>query len=235
MKTKTGKIISRLLIALLLIAIPAVVVWAVAPPDNATVDGKLDPDNEYNEEDCEEYGPDNNPGLVQQGDYSKCYGRYVPSEGLYICNDWYLPEENYDPNDECDGMNQFDWTDKGFSPNFKYWRIQVHGDSTVNVKWRWQGGGPSWTEITNPNADGWEQATGYVTSKNDPNTEHPIWELLIPESEMSEDGPIVVGIVDPKYIDPNDCPSAEDPEYAPAPPIDSNDFDDWYPTGGGGC
>lgn len=224
MKTKTGKTLSRVLIALSLIAIPAMVVWALVP-DEPIVDGKLDPDNEYNEEGCDGYDPGNNPGVVQTGDYSKCYSRGIPGSGggFYICNDWYDPNEGYDPNG-CDGYNIFSWTDTGPNP-YMHWQLKIHDNNDITLQQRENTEESQWQNV-DPNILGWEQASGYTTSQNDLSTEHPIWELKIPHDAISDY--VTVGIIDPKWIDPNACPSGWEPHgYGSAPsPI--------YPQGGGG-
>ncbi len=240
MKSKKMK---TMLFALLILTAITLVVWAVAPPSSPTVNGKLDPDNEYNEEGGSppaDYD-DNNPGIVQHGDFSYCYGRYIPDEGFYICNDWFISPDNYDPNDPnnlCNGANQFDWTDKTGGKPYDYWRIRVLGDGSILVLYR-ERGDPDWAV---QDISEWESATSKETSKNDPNVAHPVWELLIPKSVIAED--IIVGVIDPIHQEPDlECPEepTEDPNYtwepnsppeaistdSNTPPFEAADFPNW--------
>jgi hypothetical protein len=175
MRTKTGKILSRVLIVLLLIAIPALVIWAIAPPNKPTVDGKLDPDNEYNYPGCDNYASGNNPGTKEMGSYSYLYTRLIPNEGFYVLNDWDRPVTNYDPNDPDgnDGFNIFTWT-----VGTTNWRMMVFGNGTADIEKKV---GSNWEDV-DPNS--FKTATGYYTSENDPNTAHPIWEFKLPQEAV---------------------------------------------------
>ena len=175
-------------------------------PEHPFVSGTLTPDQEYDE--IQVYP--NGTGRVGVGAFSKLYDRYVEGYGWYILNDWYLPEEDYDPDDTCDGYNIFDFTDTGYSPWYKYWRVKVHGDGGITLQTKMQ----NEEEWTDADTTGWETATSYDLSKNryEP---HPIWELKIPESIIR--GNIILGLLDPKAIDPLNCPEGwTPPNYGPA-------------------
>jgi hypothetical protein len=181
------------------------VVLAAYPQDAPTVNGVLDA-NEYTE-----YG--NNPAWEQDGNFSTLYTKYItegdPNTGLYVCNDWWNPDEPYNPKTECDGMNQYDWTDMGQSP-YMHWRIKVYGNKdgnqAIEVWKRENQQGKPWDL---QDCNGWYHAVGYGTSPEHPTVEHPIWELRIPDSVITSN--IKVGLVDPKNVDPNNCPPVEDP------------------------
>jgi hypothetical protein len=150
-----------------------------------------------------------NGETIQQGSYSRLYAKYVSGKGLYMCNDWYIPEE--DPKDQCDAMNQFDWTDTKPSPD-RYWRIIVHGNiedfdnpmDAITVKTRINDGSSQWAEPEN--IDAWEAYIGYHDSVNS-EAEHYIWELLIPSTIISSE--LRVGLFDPKSTTVGDCPTTE--------------------------
>jgi len=221
MRTKTGKILLRVLIALALITVPALVVWAVAPPDKPTVDGKLDPDNEYNDPNGEDYNPNNHPGTELRGTFGFLYTRHIPNNqaepGFYMCNDWSDPCESYDPNDpnNCDGYNIFVWTQANTTIN---WRLRVYGNGTIYIE-KQANLYSEWYEV-DPNTPGFVSAAGYDTSRNDPDTRHPIWELLIPNVCLGPYNPVYTS--DPKSEpvdagDPNCIINWSPPDYGNAP------------------
>ncbi len=233
MKTKKGKIALKALIASTAIAVLVVIVWAAVPP-YPTVDGMLSGGNESEEE----YDYPGGAGLRQDGPFSACYGRYIGNQGsenngFYICNDWYDPCDNYDPDEDCNAVNMFWWTESG-SPS-QYWRVVLHPDETCTLWEKYNDGQDNW-EIVDTN--GWDVFTGYNTSFNDPDVEHPIWELRIPPEHCTAN--MVVGAIDPKAADQEDCPP-NDPNtvlgqnngdpinsmYGRAPDWDSEDFEDW--------
>ncbi len=200
-----SKLTIKVLMLMAVFAMASSTAWAVP-----VVDGDLDPNDEYPAE------------SELDGNFSKTYSEYVVSDGFYIINDWFDPCTNYDPNDYCDpndpecdpndpndpqgcdAYNIFTWTDEDPNP-WHYWRIKCHGNGAGTLEWRPNDDNPptDWEEI-DPDTEGFETATGYNTTKNDPTTPHPIWELKIPYTHISAD--IEVGMKDPKWVDPNDCP-----------------------------
>ncbi len=234
MKTKKGKIALKALIASLAIAALVVIVWAAVPP-YPTVDGMLESE--------EEYDYPGGAGLRQEGVYSYCYGRYIGNQGsehngFYICNDWYAPEENYDPDEGCNAVNMFWWTEPQEGPD-QYWRVILHPDETCTLWEKLNDGVDTWEMV---DTSDWDVATGYNTSCNDPEVEHPIWELRIPPEHCTAD--MMVGAIDPKKADKEDCPSTDpievlgenngdpiDPDYGLTPDWDSDDFENWGENG----
>lgn len=204
------KLVTKIMIS---IAVFVIASSAMATP---VVDANLSPDDEY---------PVNSE---MDGNYSKTYSEYVIDDGFYILNDWYKPVENFDPNegyacdpndpacedpnetDGCDGYNVFEWTDTEPNPDV-YWKIMCHGNGEGTVKKKKNAVGEPWiyVNLDDPNdpnyIEGFETAAGYNTSKNEPDNPHPIWEIKIPYTAISAN--IEVGMIDPKEIDPNDCPS----------------------------
>ncbi len=236
MKTKKGKIALKALIASLAIAALVVIVWAAVPP-YPTVDGMLSGGNESEEE----YDYPGGAGLRQgtEETFSYCYGRYIGNQGtehngFYICNDWYAPEENYDPDEGCNAVNMFWWTELE-SPFNQYWRVVLHPDETCTLWEKYNNATDNWEIV---DTSGWDVATGYNTSCNNPDVEHPIWELRIPPEHCTAD--VMVGAVDPKSANLGDCPPTEpndvlgqnngdpiDPDYGRPPDWDSEDFPNW--------
>lgn len=238
MKTKKGKIALRALIASLAIAVLVVIVWA-AVPDYPTVDGMLSGGNESEEE----YDYPGGAGMRQDGIYSACYGRYIGDQesghnGFYICNDWHDPCENYVPDEDCNAVNMFFWTEPG-SPSSQYWRVVLHPDETCTLWTKLNQVGSNW-QIADTN--GWDVSTGYNECVHKPDTKHPIWELRIPPEHCTAD--MEVGSVDPKEADPGDCPPTDpnvvlgqdpydpiDPDFGRAADWYSEDFNNWGEDG----
>lgn len=236
MKTKKGKIALKALIASLAIAVLVAIVWA-AVPDYPTVDAMLETEEEY----------DIGGAGLKQGSaetFSYCYGRYIGDQGsehngFYICNDWWNPEENYVPDEECNAVNMFWWTEKE-SPYNQYWRVILHPDETCTLWEKYNNSQDTWQLV---DTSGWDVSTGYNESCNDPEVEHPIWELRIPPEHCTAD--MMVGAVDPKRADEGDCPSTDpvevlgennddpiDSDYGRPPNWDSEEFENW---GDDGC
>jgi hypothetical protein len=202
---KDLKIASILFLLAALLLVPTSIALAT-PPAHPWPDGALTPDDEY-----DEYGS----GGWWDGSYGHLYYRYISDQadewnGFYICNDWWDAPQNFDPVEDCDAKvyNRFDWTDTTPNPDM-FWRVNVLSNGNVTV-WQQENTEEATWGVIDTTGQGWKSDTGYHVSKNEPNVQHPIWELLIPDEYITSS--ITVGLIDPKSIDDGDCPDPTDPE-----------------------
>ncbi|HUT31269.1 MAG TPA: hypothetical protein VMX13_15855 [Sedimentisphaerales bacterium] len=136
----------------LLVILGAVASTTWADP---TVDGLFSPGNEYTS--------------YQNGVYSRCYHYTAANGDFYIFNDWYNPDNNFDPMTFCD-YNVFTWA----SPSDYRLLVRCGGGGWLQ---RWNGS--NWVA-----ASGTQQASNYTGTPMD-GSPHPVWEIKIPNTQVN--------------------------------------------------
>lgn len=138
-----------------------VLFWALTSTASAvpTVDGEFDPYNEYT-------------GPPQTGDFSSCWS-YNDGGDLYIFNDWFTADENYDPATD-DDYNIFTWD------GVANWRLKVRADGTGIIQ---RNIGGVWTDQSPGDL---EEESNYTTTPDHIGVCWPVWEIKIPAELLEE-------------------------------------------------
>lgn len=173
-----AKFTFKILTLLVIVGAVASTTWA-----DPTVDGEFDPPTEYTS--------------YQSGVYSRCYHFTAANGDFYIFNDWYNPDNNFDPMTYCD-YNVFTWN----SPS--NYRLLVRCGGTGWLQKKVSG---VWQDATND----CKQRSNYTDTPID-GSPHPVWEIKIPATKVNSSA--TVNQSDPKNgddsLDDDECVDAFD-------------------------